>query len=434
MLTGENGILTQAQNAREKTDKATEEEKIQMAVLGSSLDNNGYVDILDETSLRQELANQFGNQSLDVVANGDGSFIITVEDTQRKYYVNDDKTVINSDNIIEIDTEQELKDFRDDVNSGNTYEGKAVLLTDDITLSDNWTPIGLLARDTDYDNPETQSNKAFKGVFDGENHTIDNLVITSTNNRLNGLFSFVMNGTIRNVTIGKNSEITGSGGAGIVGLLWGLEGNIYNCVNYANTNGAGIVRMLVGQHTISNCKNYGTINGYGGIVGGSNGTDWEQFANVSNKIINCGNYGSVTRENDDYFGGIVGYFYGDIINCCNKGEISGAELWVAGIVGSLEGTIKNCYNTGNIIGQNYVGGIIGQAGESLGANIINCYSVGNVQGTQNVGDIIGIRTNWTKELVNCYTRNDAFTTENLGDAFKEDTENKNNGYPILYWE
>ena len=94
MLTGENGILIQATNAREKTTKAEEEEKIKMAVMGSSVDNTGYVDILDETSFKNELANQFGSQSLDVLANGDGSFIITIEDTQRKYYVNDDKIVI----------------------------------------------------------------------------------------------------------------------------------------------------------------------------------------------------------------------------------------------------------------------------------------------------------------------------------------------------
>ena len=33
---------------------------------------------------KQELANQFGNQELDVVVNGDGSFIVTVKDTKRK--------------------------------------------------------------------------------------------------------------------------------------------------------------------------------------------------------------------------------------------------------------------------------------------------------------------------------------------------------------
>ena len=178
MLTGENGILTQAQNAKEKTTKAEEEEKIKMAVAGSSISNDGLVEMLDETSFKNELKNQFGNQELDVVVNGDGSFIITVKDTNRKYYVNDDKTVINSDNIIEINNEEELKTFRDDVNSGNSYEGKAVLLTSNIDLGgEEWEPIGFMVPDTDTKNPDTEINKPFKGIFEGNNYTISGIYI-----------------------------------------------------------------------------------------------------------------------------------------------------------------------------------------------------------------------------------------------------------------
>ena len=441
MLTGDNGILTQATNAKEKTDKATEEEKIQMAVLGSSVDNNGYVDILDETSFKQELANQFGSQSLDVVANGDGSFIITVENTQRKYYVNDDKTVINSDNIIEISTTGELASFRDDVNAGNTYEGKAVLLTDDITLSGEWEPIGFISKDADIKNPDTETNKPFKGIFDGCNQTIDNLVITSTENRYNALFEFAIDASIRNVTIGKDSEITGSSGAGVVGYLYGFQGNISNCINYANTNGAGIVYTIEGQHTIYNCKNYGTITGYGGIVGSSNGTDWEQFTSMSNKIINCGNYGSIKKESGSYCGGIVGYFKGDILNCCNKGNVGSIEVNVGGIVGTVDGSVQNCYNIGNVTTEKWnVGGIVGLTGDSFGTQIINTYSKGDIVSItypNSIGDILGVSNpeNGGKDkITNSFGKNDTFTASNLGDAFKEDTENKNNGYPILYWE
>ena len=354
MLTGENGILTQAQNAKEETTKAEEEEKIKMAVMGSSINDDGFVEMIDETSFKNELKNQFGNQKLDVVVNGDGSFIITVEDTQRKYYVNDDKRVINSDNIIEIETAEELMSFRDDVNSGNSYEGKAVLLTSDVTLSGEWEPIGFITLDTDNKKPETVDNKSFKGIFDGCNYEINNLKISSTDNKYNGLFSFVVDGTIRNVTIGENSEVTGSGGAGVVGFLYGFEGNISNCINYADSNGAGVVHVIAGQHTIYNCKNYGIINGLGGIVGSSNGTDWpEEFSNYSHKIINCGNYGSVTRSST-YCGGIVGYLKGDIINCCNKAEIQGGDTWTGGIVGNLqEGNIENCYNLNNVAGKEY---------------------------------------------------------------------------------
>ena len=437
MLTGDNGILTQARNAKEKTEKASELEGIQLAVIGSETKDNEYLDILDEESFKKELEKHFGSEKLDVVANGDGSFIITIND--RKYYVNDDKTVIDSDNVIEIGPD-EFANFRDDVNNGNSYEGKAVLLTSDITLSGEWEPIGFIDSNTDEKNPETENNKPFKGIFDGCNHTINNLKISSTDNKYNGLFSFVVDGTIRNITIGKESEISGSQGAGVVGYLYGFKGNISNCVNYANTNGGGIVRYIAGQHTIYNCKNYGTINSKGaagGIVCSGNGVDdWpDEFKNYSNKIINCGNYGTVTA-NHVYCGGIAGYSKGSIINCCNKGDLTSTTGEMGGIVGNIDGVVQNCYNIGNVTsGGWYVGGIVGSGGISLGTQIINAYSKGNIVGNT-VGDILGGHIPIAKEedkIINCFGKDDTFTYKDLGDAFKEDT-GENNGYPMLKWE
>ncbi len=433
MLTGENGILTQATNAKEKTSKAEEEEKINMAVLGSSIADNGYSEILEETSFRQELTNQFGNNGYVLVVNGDGSFIITVKESQRKYYVNDDKTVINNDNIIEISSEDELKAFRDDVNGGNSYEGKAVLLTSDITLSGNWTPIGLVTDDTNLANLDIQANKAFKGIFDGCNHTISNLQIDSTEN-YQGLFGLVIDGTIRDITIAEGSSVTGGTRSGaVVGCLYGFSGNISNCVNNANgTVSGGIVGSLIGQHTVYNCKNYGTITGMGGIVGSSNGYGgWaEQFENYSHKIINCGNYGSV-KSSANYCGGIVGYFNGNIFSCSNKGTVS-AGTNAGGIVGGIDGTVENCYNIGNIEGYR-AGGIL-NASTTIGGNATNCYSIGIVTATASKGDIIGGGNMFEiNKIVNCYTKDDTFTASDLGDAFKEDT-GENGGYPMLYWE
>ena len=413
MLTGDNGILTQARNAKEKTEKASELEGIQLAVIGSETKDNEYLDILDEESFQKELEKHFGSEKLDVVANGDGSFIITIND--RKYYVNDDKTVIDSDNVIEIG-QDDFEKFRDDVNNGNSYEGKAVLLTSDITLSSNWTPIGYFDKATKdtYHVDEEEINKPFKGIFDGCKHKIDNLQI-NTKNETQGLFGLVVDGDIRNVIIGKGSSLTGGERTGaIVGWLFGFNGNVYNCINYANvdastSSGGGIVGLLTGQHTIFNCKNYGTINSQkaaGGIVGNSNGTDApDEYTNYFNKIINCGNYGSITSLSD-YCGGIVGFLKGDIQNCCNKNEIT---------------------NSGN-----FPGGISGD--QTLG-DTINCYSLGEINGTgETVGNIVG----WEYEKIyNCYTKDDTFTAEDLGEAFKEDKEGEesiNNGYPILYWE
>ena len=442
MLTGDNGILTQAQNAKETTTKAEEEEKIKLAVTGSSISNDGLVEVLDETSFKNELENQFGDQELDVVVNGDGSFIVTVKETRRKYYVNDDKTVINSDNIIEINDAEGLKTFRDDVNNGNSYEGKAVLLTSDITLSGEWEPIGYYEQETDEKNPDTEVNKPFRGIFDGRNNEINGISIT-TNKSYQGIFSFVIDGTIRNITISKNNTITGDTRVGgVVGYLYGFEGNISNCINYSDVNcnsGGGIVGLVAGQHTVSNCKNYGNITGAGGIVGSSNGVaDWpEEYKNYSHKIINCGNYGKISR-NANNCGGITGYFKGDIINCFNKNDVTGTGFYASGIAGSLDGKIKNCYNIGNVKGQSFVGGIVGACGNDQGTYIDNCYSIGNITGNTYSDEIIGYiynnKGNVITKQINCYTKDDTFTAKDLGEAFVDDIENVNGGYPSLYWE
>ena len=441
MLTGENGILTQATNAKEKTTKAEEEEKVNMAVLGSSIADNGYSEILEEASFRQELTNQFGNNGYDLVVNGDGSFIITVKESQRKYYVNDDKTVINSDNIIEISTAEELASFRDDVNSGNSYEGKAVLLTSDITLSGEWEPIGAYSEETE-DNHylDVPVNKPFKGIFDGCNHTISNLQIDSTED-YQGLFGLVIDGTIRDITIAEGSSVKAGGVSGvIVGTLYGFSGNIYNCVNNANAEfsatGGGIVGALIGQHTIYNCKNYGDITGTGGIVGSSNGTDWEQFINVSNTIINCGNYGDITNSEGNNASGIAGYFKGDILNSCNKGKIENTSTSklasTAGIVAGFDnGKVENCYST-NTIKATFgpTGGIVGMVGSSFMADIYNCYNKGEII-ADDKEEIINHYYKRNK-VENCYTSTDTFTAEDLGDAFVDNPENANQ--PLLYWE
>ena len=449
MLTGDNGILSQATNAKEQTEKASELEGIQLAVLGSETKNNGYLDILDETTFKKELEKHFENEKLDVHSNGDGSFIITIND--RKYYVNDDKTVIDNDNIIEIGTKEQLEAFRDNVNSGNSYEEKVVLLTSDITLTDNWMPIGAYSEETE-DNHylDVPVNKPFKGIFDGCNHNIDNLQI-NTIEGYQGLFGLVIDGSIRNITVGKNSSSSvkaGTRSGGIIGCLYGFSGNVYNCVNYANVNTyGGIVGALIGQHTVSNCKNYGNITNsgaVGGIVGAtnSNGSDWpDEFKNYSHKIINCGNYGDITEQGENSCGGITGYFNGDILNCANKGKIkneyTGDLSYTGGIVGMIYGEIENCYNIEDVTGTKNIGGILGAADNSIESYISNCYSSGKISGEENTGNIVGdidrVSTDITK-IINCYTKDNTFTAEDLGKAFKEDTENINNGYPILDWE
>lgn len=109
---------------------------------------------------------------------------------------------------IEIGTVDELKAFRDAVNSGTTYSGKTVKLTADIDLSDesNWTPIGNLV---------AYESRTFYGTFDGDGHTISNLTVidNTPNHAVAGLFGSIYNGAIKNLTV-KNVNITSTHYAG----------------------------------------------------------------------------------------------------------------------------------------------------------------------------------------------------------------------------
>ena len=448
MLTGENGILSQAQNAREKTNKATEEEKIQMAVLGSSLTDKGYSDILDETSFKQELANQFESQELDVVANGDGSFIVTVEDTKRKYYVNDDKTVINSDNIIEIGTADELEELSQNVKNGNTYQGKAILLTNNINLEGkSWTPIGYYP--TTNTSPVDETNKTFKGIFDGCGYEVDNFIIDTTD-KVQGLFGLVDDARISNLTIGINSDVNGGNGtAGVVGYAYNGT-KVYNCCNEATINGSGKnvggIAGIVENSKVLECYNLGMIESIGDNIGGVAG-----LINRGSIVSNCYNEGSITG-NSKYVGGIVGYTNSATVETAyNKGTILGRVDDTGGIVGKGDknSTARNCYNIGEVNGDgDYIGGV---AGHIQNSSAENCYNIGVINGN-NATMINSVIGNVNESTVNnCYALEGQYSNETsgikvltsdelkkatslLGNKFKEDTKGINDGYPILYWQ
>ena len=432
LTVGDNGLFRRAQNAADTYQEASEREAIELAVAGmqiGSMQETG----MTKTELENSLKDQFGDKA-SVEDNEDGSFLVTIGESQ--YYVGEDGEIIESSNMLEISSVEGLKTFRDDVNSGNSYEGKYVYLTNDITLdsSEEWEPIGYYSQDTESIRNvlENEKNKPFSGTFDGKGHTINNMYI-NTSNIVQGLFSLVINGEIKNINIAENCSINAGGSSGsVVGYMYNT-GKISGCKNYANLNhvNGGIVGTIAGSITVSDCINYGDIqNGVGGIVGNSNGTNWEEFDNESHKIINCVNFGAI-KSTGEYAGGMVGYFKGNILNCCNKGTIIGGKT-SGGIVGTMCGSVENCYNISDIQGYR-AAGILNAATE--GANAINCYSIGTITASGSKGDIIGggnmLEIN---KIINCYTKNDNFTAEDLGNVFENDIENINGGYPILYWE
>ena len=433
--------------------------------MASSIENNGYAEILNAESFEKELKNIFGNQELNVTSNVDGSFLITIDD--RKYYVNDDKTLINNDNIIEIGTVEELKAFRDDVNSGNSYEGKVVLLTSNINLSgEEWEPIGLYPMENS--TPSDETNKPFKGIFNGNGNEIDGISINSTD-KVQGLFGLVDNGEIINVTLGSNSSI--SGGlvtGGIIGYAYNrtIVNSCYNkgmvtsndnhtvgiavdnceIINNSNLgivdgqhNTGGIVGTINNNIFVRNCSNIAKVTGkstVGGIVGSTTNNV------LVEKNFNNGNveaYGGNVETNNSNVGDIIGLNNGTILNCYNTGTIKSAFNNVGGLVGLNRGKLKNSYNIGSVdSSSNVIGAIVGNNNEffETSTNILykgeisNCYSLDNI-----ANNLVGVNNSIIGTECS-YKNSDELKrlANTLGNSFKEDTEKVNNGYPILNWQ
>ena len=487
-FTGDNGILTRAQEAKNKTEQAEDIEKIRLAISEAQIGENGYQK-LDVNNFQEALNSQFEGRFLQLSDNGDGSFIIKLDNMSKSYYADNNGKIIGNENMLAIGTAEELKAFRDDVNKGNTYEGWYVYLANDITLdsSEEWKPIGLYPIENSSPNDDT--NKPFKGTFDGRNHEINGIYINTTD-KAQGLFGFIAESQIKNLGIGENNNIKGGAATGnLVGYAYnktvifncynksllesesissgGLigilskstaeksynEGNITSKVNQCG----GIVGMSTTNSTIKNCYNNGIITGtvaIGGIVGlDTNNSNVEQCYNLNNII-------STSTTNDNDTGGIIGKIdNGKIDSCYNKGKVTGSSV-IGGILGRCTNNSKvmNCYNVGEISGNQKIGGIsgiIGNYNETSMIQIENCYSAKDITGDNDVGAIYGYNYNTiTIQDINNYylintvnggndilskatqkTSNELKSMVNiLGNAFKEDIDNINNGYPVLNWQ
>ena len=184
----------------------------------------------------------------------------------------------------------------------------------------------------------------FNGLFDGEGHVIDQLVINSpslTNQRnAVGLFSSLgAGGIIRNV---------------------GLTNVDVNLINSTNTIG---------------------IDGVGGLVGDSGGL-------VSNSYVTGSVNGGAAGIGVN-LGGLVGYSTGTISQSYSSASVTGVFARVGGLLGSNDGTVNNSYANGSVNGggsccDNGIGGLIG-----TNFNLVtNSYSTGSVTGAP-VGGLVG---------------------------------------------
>ena len=96
MLTGNNGILTQAQNAKNKTEQSGDIEKIKLAITEAQIGNAEYQK-LDFQNFQKALNSQFGENKAIVSLEEDGTYTVDCFDTLKTYAVsgNDIKETID---------------------------------------------------------------------------------------------------------------------------------------------------------------------------------------------------------------------------------------------------------------------------------------------------------------------------------------------------
>ena len=354
--------------------------------------------------------------------------------------------------IEKISDAEEFKNFRERVNQGDNFENTLIKLSSDLDLgNEDWTPIGTA------DHP-------FTGVFNGNGYEIKNLSFGESSDKESlGLFGY-NEGIIKNVGIAEGNiscKLTNENAdiGFIAGKNSGIIERCYNKESGTITGGnyfGGIVGFFEKSGNVSKCYNEGDLKFYPsytcasacGIVGG-----------VRNNltISLCYNKGDITVYEtchnpracgitDNYVKVQSCYNFGDII-ATDKGlenKYENADWPVAaGIVGQLDNSnlseISNCYNIGEVkidsrsVHLNRRGGIIGGYVTNNPKVMNNHFWIND--GLKGIGDD-SLKAENYNGIINGYESKEELKdiAELLGSDYKSDTNNVNDGFPILAWQ
>ena len=250
----------------------------------------------------------------------------------------------------------------------NTYEGWTIKLAADINLNNQqWTPIG--------------KGEFFKGVFEGNNHTISNLKYSfDGEDYYVGLFGNLQDATVKNLTINNvDIHLHGEGTWGHIGAVagWAEGKSVLDSINITGSVKIEGQMEAEGSHRI------------GAIVGGN------QSGEVSFTNITVDAEENSYVKGHAYVGGIAGQLQGKATfeNCSSNINVIAYKHFAGGIVGCApqENTIKRCASSGDIsvlAGRAgnandlfRVGGIAGGWAEAKGSLILaDCSYSGTLSG------------------------------------------------------
>lgn len=283
-------------------------------------------------------------------------------------------------------TADDLKQIHEMVAEGNGFEGYYFRFENDITLPDDWTPIGCTVDGTNKFDPRKPSEKDNLRAFSGTILGNGKLLTVPKGGR--PLLAYVKNATVKDLNI-YGEEING------YGLVDGLHG-----VGFTSSDTFAIIIENV---TLKS----GTKTLKSGLIGAEVDNDVNGFAGASAAFIttirNCTIEEGVVIGYDgsqSEIGAFAGRFQGIIENCVSHATVKGVD-YVGGIIGSRDNamgqcTVSKCSFDGAVIASGkFAGGITGAmyigggAPNGVKTTIQGCTASGTVTGTENVGGITG---------------------------------------------
>lgn len=326
--------------------------------------------------------------------------------------------------VYQIGTAEELAWLAAEINnSSNNSQSYSAVLTADIDLGYRpWTPIGCYV--------DWQNNHPYRGVFDGQGHTVSGLYVTALSNGYAGLFGYTSGSTtIKNLTVEGEIRLedVSTTAKHIGGIVGEANAKLERCVSRVRISAAGFgtrdtcaVGGIAGKLSgaMTDCRFKGSIDitckrggayisgGVGGLAGNAAG----------GALTRCVNTGAVTVDKGTGVGGIAGITSREVTftQCANTGHISndttavlssgekpkGGTGGILGVGKSGNVSISLCYNTGTVSGTTIVGGILGGEAGDYGTSISNGNPSLTVENCYNAGLLdVGSRTNRIGSLV-----------------------------------
>lgn len=323
------------------------------------------------------------------------------------------------------------------VEDGNNFEGKTINLTSDIDLGAHlWLPVG------------TSVDLAFKGIVEGNDHTISNLFVNRPNNDFSALFGALVTAEIKNLKV-DTAIVYGQSTVSVLTANLSTNSLVENChvTNSKVYSGAGFDGAssggIAGGILIGSIIRKSSFSGevYGGNqTGGLVGTAWD-----TTLIEECFSEGLVSG--DDVVGGLVGFCTFNfppapnstniVKNSYSRSNVTATGAMVGGFYGSPEinGGIENCYSTGLITAPN----ADGMAGGFIGRIIYDTTVANSYFDTESSGMTTGIGDYTPDPTISVIGKtNDEMKSQDLVDLLNANqgniwsiNPNANDGYPIL---